>query len=300
MTSNDKTAPKLVSASPQKGGLAIAVNQDVVLTFNENIQVGTGNIIISSGVDTITVPVNSSLVTVNGGVLTVNPAKDLLPISHYTVKIDSTAVLDTSANKYAGIKNTTTLYFDTVDILAPSLVKSSPLASAPTVATNSNIVLTLSEKIQAGTGNITLISGNDSRTFAITDKQVKISGSTLTINPSVDFNIASPFQVHLDAGAIKDLAPVSNLVQAIELSFATKTNSDKQAQTKAAQTFSFPNNSYLASTHNLSVIDVSLILRKFSISHRIIDLNRAKNIPFKTHLSSKSIIRSFGIMPNCS
>jgi hypothetical protein len=49
MTSIDKTAPKLVSASPQKGGTAIAVNQDVVLTFNEAIQLGTGNIIISNG-----------------------------------------------------------------------------------------------------------------------------------------------------------------------------------------------------------------------------------------------------------
>ena len=296
MTSKDNTAPKIVSALPKKGGTAIAVNQDVVLTFNESIQDGAGNIIISSSVDAITVPVNSALVTVNGGVLTVNPANDLLPNSHYTIKIDSTAIQDLSANKYAGIKNTTTFYFDTVDTLASTLVKSSPLANAPSVATNSNLVLTLSENIKIGTGNVTIISGNDSRTFAITDPQVRISGS----NPAVDFNIASPYKVHLDAGAIKDLAPVSNLAQAIELSFTTKATSDKQAQTKAAQTFSFPNNSYLASTHNLSVIDVSLILRKFSISHRIIDLNRAKNFPFKTHLSSKSIIRSFGIMPNCS
>jgi hypothetical protein len=296
VTSKDNTAPKIVSALPKKGGTAIAVNQDVVLTFNESIQDGAGNIIISSSVDAITVPVNSALVTVNGGVLTVNPANDLLPNSHYTIKIDSTAIQDLSANKYAGIKNTTTFYFDTVDTLASTLVKSSPLANAPSVATNSNLVLTLSENIKIGTGNVTIISGNDSRTFAITDPQVRISGS----NPAVDFNIASPYKVHLDAGAIKDLAPVSNLAQAIELSFTTKATSDKQAQTKAAQTFSFPNNSYLASTHNLSVIDVSLILRKFSISHRIIDLNQAKNFPFKTHLSSKSIIRSFGIMPNCS
>ena len=49
MTTKDKTAPKLVSASPQKGGTAISVNQDVVLTFNEAIQLGTGNIIISNG-----------------------------------------------------------------------------------------------------------------------------------------------------------------------------------------------------------------------------------------------------------
>ena len=49
MTSKDKTAPKLVSASPQKGSVAVAVNQDLVLTFNENVQLGIGNIIISNG-----------------------------------------------------------------------------------------------------------------------------------------------------------------------------------------------------------------------------------------------------------
>ncbi|MEI8237311.1 MAG: Ig-like domain-containing protein, partial [Methylococcaceae bacterium] len=232
MTSIDKTAPKLVSASPQKGGTAIAVNQDVVLTFNEAIQLGTGNIIISNGAgDTIIIstPASSPEISISGAKVTLNPAKDLLPNSHYTVKIDSTAIQDLSGNKYAGIKNTTTLYFDTVDTLAPRLVKSSPLASASSVATNSNIVLTLSENIKIGTGNITLISGNDSRTFAITDKQIKISGTTLTINPSVDFNIASTYKVHLDAGAIKDLAPVSNHNGAIDFSFTTKATSDKQA-----------------------------------------------------------------------
>jgi Bacterial Ig-like domain len=47
----DKIAPKLISTSPQKGSTAIAINQDVVLTFNKAIQIGTGNITISNGTD---------------------------------------------------------------------------------------------------------------------------------------------------------------------------------------------------------------------------------------------------------
>jgi hypothetical protein len=49
MSGKDKTAPALSSTFPKKGSMSISVNQDLILTFNEEIQVGTGNIIISSG-----------------------------------------------------------------------------------------------------------------------------------------------------------------------------------------------------------------------------------------------------------
>lgn len=46
----DKTAPKLISpSSPQKGETAVAVDKNLVLTFNEAIALGTGNITISNG-----------------------------------------------------------------------------------------------------------------------------------------------------------------------------------------------------------------------------------------------------------
>ncbi len=230
MMNSDKIPPELVSALPQKANTAVAVNQDIVLTLSECIRVGTGNITVSNGGSDIRViPVNSLEITVEENKLKLNLANDLLPNNHYSIKIDSTAIEDLNGNKYAGINNTTTLYFDTVDTLAPTLIKSSPLANTSSVAVNSNIMLTLNEKIQAGTGNITLVSGSDSRTISIADPQVKISGTTLTINPTVDFNIGSTYKVHLDKGVIKDLAPVNNLSAAIDLSFATKASGDKQA-----------------------------------------------------------------------
>ncbi|MEN9896368.1 MAG: hypothetical protein RLZZ66_17, partial [Pseudomonadota bacterium] len=113
-----------------------------------------------------------------------------------------------------------------LDTLAPTLIKSSPsINNAPS---NTNIVFTFNEKIKFGTGLVTIESSSDKRTMTITDKQVKISGTTLTINPSVDLNINSNYKVHLDAGAIRDLAPVSNLASSIDLSFTTKTSGDKQ------------------------------------------------------------------------
>ncbi|MEY3280082.1 MAG: hypothetical protein RL674_67, partial [Pseudomonadota bacterium] len=230
MMNSDKIPPELVSALPKKANTAVAVNQDIVLTLSESIRVGKGNITVSNGGSDIRViPVNSLEITVEDNKLILNLVNDLLPNNHYSIKIDSTAIEDLNGNRYAGINNTTMLYFYTVDTLAPRLIKSSPLANTSSVVANSNIVLTLNEKIQAGIGNITLVSGSDSRTISIVDPQVKISGTTLTINPTVDFNIGSTYKVHLDAGVIKDLAPVTNLSAAIDLSFATKATGDKQA-----------------------------------------------------------------------
>ena len=60
MVSKDKAPPSLVLASPKKGESAIAVNQDFVLMFNQNIQIGSGNIVISNQTgDTQTISLSS-------------------------------------------------------------------------------------------------------------------------------------------------------------------------------------------------------------------------------------------------
>ncbi|MEN9897125.1 MAG: hypothetical protein RLZZ66_774 [Pseudomonadota bacterium] len=234
MAKNDKTAPKLISVNPKKGESAIALNQLITFMFNEDIQAGSGNIVLSNGVDTRKIPLtstqsSSTQFTITGKLLTLNLADKLLPNSLYSVKIDTAAIEDLSGNKYAGINNATTYYFNTVDTLAPILATSSPLANSSNFAVNSNIVLTFNEKIQAGIGNITLESNTDLRTISILDNQVKISGKTLTLNPTIDLNTNSTYKLTISAGAIKDLAPVSNSNNSVELIYTTKTIGDKQA-----------------------------------------------------------------------
>lgn len=109
------------------------------------------------------------------------------------------------------------------------MTKSLPTINTANVAPKANIVLTFNEKIQAGRGNITLISDADSRTIAISDKQITISGNTLIFNPSADFNVNSSYALHLDAGAINDAALKPNAISAIDLNFNTLVNGDKQA-----------------------------------------------------------------------
>ena len=179
MAKNDKTAQKLISIYPNKGSSDVALNQPLILKFNEDIQVGLGNIVISNGSDIRKIPLTPTLgssaqVSITGKLLTLRLTDNLLPNSLYSVKIENTAIEDLSGNKYLGINNATTYYFNTLDNLNPTLAKSSPLANSSNFSINSNLVLTFNEKIKTGAGNITLVSSSDSRTISVTDSQVKI------------------------------------------------------------------------------------------------------------------------------
>jgi len=94
--------------------------------FNEYIQAGSGNIVISNGFDTKTISLapiqgSSKQFAITGKLLTLSLADNLLPNSLYSVKIENTAIEDLSGNKYSGINNTTTCYFNTIDTLAPTM-----------------------------------------------------------------------------------------------------------------------------------------------------------------------------------
>jgi methionine-rich copper-binding protein CopC len=95
-----------------------------------------------------------------------------------------------------------------VDTTAPTLSSSSPADHGQQVALGSNIELTFSEDVFAGSGNIVISSGTgDTRTISITDtSQVTISGTHVTINPTADLLPTTTYTVQVDAGALKDAA----------------------------------------------------------------------------------------------
>ncbi len=110
----DTTAPTLTSSTPADGSTGIAVGDDIVLKFSENVQTGSGNITISDGSDARTIGVtDGSQVSVSGNQVTVDPTSDLNTDSTYNVQIAGGAITDPAGNAYTGINNSTTLNFDT-------------------------------------------------------------------------------------------------------------------------------------------------------------------------------------------
>ncbi|MEY3280486.1 MAG: hypothetical protein RL674_471 [Pseudomonadota bacterium] len=296
MAKNDKTAPKLISVNPNKGSFNVGLNEPLILLFNEYIQAGSGNIVISNGFDTKTISLapiqgSSKQFAITGKLLTLSLADNLLPNSLYSVKIENTAIEDLSGNKYSGINNTTTCYFNTIDTLAPIMATNNLLANSSSFAVNTNIVLTFNEKIKASAGNITLISNADLRTISISDNQVKISGNTLTINPTIDLNTNSTYKLNIAAGVIKDGASPSNLNDPVELFFTTKATGDKQApllQSRAINGYAKDNlqlsfqeaiktgsGSFILSDGSTSVM-IPVTDSQVSITNNVLTINPAK------------------------
>ncbi len=95
------------------------------------------------------------------------------------------------------------------DTTPPTVVSFSPATLATSVATGSDIVLTFSEAVAAGTGIINLQSA-DGTTVASYDisksSNVTISGSTVTINPTNDLSNGTTYKLSIPSGAIKDIA----------------------------------------------------------------------------------------------
>jgi methionine-rich copper-binding protein CopC len=119
----DMLAPTLVASTPADNASEVAIGSNIVLTFNETVQAGAGNIVISDGAgDTRTISINDvSQVTISGTTVTINPTADLNPIGNYNVQIASGVLQDAVGNAYAGIANSTTLNFATRPVSGSSL-----------------------------------------------------------------------------------------------------------------------------------------------------------------------------------
>src|SRR4029450_5051823 len=103
------TPPALLSSSPADEAGNVSTGSDIVLTFDENVQLGTGDIVISNGAgDTRTITVGGpadpdGTVSVVGHTVTINPTAELAAGSTYHVTIASGAIEDASGNDFAGI-----------------------------------------------------------------------------------------------------------------------------------------------------------------------------------------------------
>jgi len=223
----DTTGPTVTTTNPLDNGVGVAVGANIVLTFNESVQKGTGNIVISNGTDTRNIPVGDAQISFSGSTVTINPTADLQANSSYWVLMASGVIVDTANNPYVGISNTSTLNFSTLDTLAPTVTAFTPVDNATNVAVGANIVLTFNEAVQKGTGNIVISNGNgtDTRTIPVGDAQITVNANTVTINPTADLVPYSSYSVQMASGVIKDLAgtPHAGLSNTSTLDFKTET-----------------------------------------------------------------------------
>lgn len=94
---------------------------------------------------------------------------------------------------------------DTTD---PTIISTSPTDNETDVAVSVNIVVTFSEDVAKGTGNITIVETGVGifEQIAIGDASISISGPIMTINPAGTMGNSTSYHLTIDATAIDDLA----------------------------------------------------------------------------------------------
>ena len=113
----------------------------------------------------------------------------------------------TGASTYALSAGSASLY--SADITPPTVASFSPLAQSTVAAVDANIVVTFSETISRGSGNIVLktLAGVTVATYdASTSSNISVSGSVLTIDPTSNLLNGTAYSLEFAAGTIKDTA----------------------------------------------------------------------------------------------
>ncbi len=104
----DKTPPTVSSYSPAAQSTGVATAANIVFTFSEAIQKGTGSITLKSAAGAIVASydaASSGNLTFSGSTLTINPTADLAPGTTYSVVFTAGSVKDLAGNAYAGSSN---------------------------------------------------------------------------------------------------------------------------------------------------------------------------------------------------
>ncbi len=152
---------------------------------------------------------------------TFTPTENSIAAASITV---GTGYTDAAGN--AGIAGTSPTI--AIDTIAPTLASSTPVDDGSDLPVNSNIVLTFSETMAAGTGNVVITNsqdGADTRTIDVTDNtQVTISGNTVTINPTDDLRSNSLYNVQMASGVLVDEAgnAYAGIADATTLNFGSR------------------------------------------------------------------------------
>lgn len=231
-----ETDPPLVSTySPENLSKSAAVDANLVLTFNEAVSKGTGNIELRLGsasgalVESFNIA-SSSKLTLSGNVLTIDPTINLLNSNTYVLVLPSGVVRDLSGNALAA-SNTygfTTVAAAPVDKTPPSFVSANTASNGATVAVadlGMNLVATFSEAVYPNVGTVSLRTGSAAgalvESFNVSSSnKLSFNGATVTIDPTANLAQGKTYFVVFSSAAVKDAAS-NALASSASFSFTT-------------------------------------------------------------------------------
>ncbi len=231
-------APVLLSANPLDNTTGVAVTSNIVLTFDDNIQLGTtGTItlydITGAGANSIAIDVASlaSQLSITGKTLTINPTASLITTNQYAVQFTAGALKGTTDLACAAISDATTLNFTTgtTDTTAPTVTIAD--VTDPTQPNAGTVAITFSEQVlnvDIADFTLTCNTGSGAQSVSLTGLTVSGSGSAYTLDLSTVTTTAGTYVLTLNPSNITDttsnaLAAVASDTFVIDLTAPTGT-----------------------------------------------------------------------------
>ena len=208
----DVTAPTVTQFAPAPASTTAAIGVNIMLTFDEPVKRGVGDILLKTAAGTVVASyaaASSTNLIFSGNTLTIDPSAYLVYGTAYVVVLPGGSVLDLPGNAYAGTSSYGFSTTTTVDSTAPVASGFNPANGAVGVDPVGNLVVTFSEAIERGTGNLLLKTAGATVVAtwdAATSNRLSISGNALTVDPAADLAIGTNYTVEFAAGTFKDLA----------------------------------------------------------------------------------------------
>ncbi|GMQ59677.1 hypothetical protein AN1V17_40770 [Vallitalea sediminicola] len=212
---SDTVPPSIKSLNPTNGTDNMGLEDNLQITFDENVVAGTGNVeIYKKSNDSLmeSIDVTSGQISGTGTkTMTINPNITLKGGTQYYIKIDSTCFKDENNNNYTGISDKESWKFTTVgeiDITPPAINSTIPANGANNIALNNDLEITFDDKVTVGTGNIKIYKSKDDsilESIDVTGKNIT-GGGTNKINVTVNstYHEGTEYYILIDGTCFAD------------------------------------------------------------------------------------------------
>ena len=203
----DTANPTIVSYNPVSGIEDVSLTSNLVLTFDEYIQIGEGNITIASETDTQIIDVTSDAVTIGDDerILTIDP-EDLSSNKEYTVTLDQGIVTDLVGNIYMGMDDGDEWTFTTRKETSLSVTAFSP-ENGSTDGSLFKFSMTFSAAVEKGDEGSIIIYNSDDEVVAelsISSQYIVVEDNIVSFSLTTLLDFSTSYYINVDAGAILD------------------------------------------------------------------------------------------------
>jgi hypothetical protein len=120
----DGRPPQVIALSPPDQAINIPVDNNLSITFDEPVQLGTGTVVVKRSSDhslVETIDVSSAAVTIAGATMTIHPSVTLAELTDYYVEVSTGAFQDMVGNNFAGILVPTDWNFKTAGLMVSQI-----------------------------------------------------------------------------------------------------------------------------------------------------------------------------------